>query len=58
MTSSTRSRLIGLGLSKMRPRQRQRPVETPRAGTFAEMKEQTKQLSGATEYDRSMKGWI
>jgi predicted phage terminase large subunit-like protein len=50
--------LIGLGLAKMRPRQKQKVVEAPRTGTFAEMKEQTRQRERRTDYDRGMKGWI
>lgn len=50
--------LIGLGLAKMRPRQRQRPVEVPKTGTFAEMFEQTNRREGRDKYEKSMKGWL
>jgi hypothetical protein len=49
--------LIGLGLSKMRPRQRQKPVVVPTTGTFAEMIAQSKKKERADAYARYTKGW-
>lgn len=49
--------LIGLGLAKMRPRQRQRPVVKPTTGTFAEMIAQSKKKERADAYARYTKGW-
>jgi predicted phage terminase large subunit-like protein len=50
--------LIGLGLSKMRPRQRQKKVEPPRTGTFREMLEQTRKKERRDKYEEEMKGWL
>jgi len=50
--------LIGLGLSKMRPRQRQKPIIVPSSGTFREMIEQTRKKEGRDAYEKSMKGWL
>jgi len=49
--------LIGLGLAKMRPRQRQKPVEAPKTGTFGEMWAATRKKERNEQYER-MKGWL
>jgi len=50
--------LIGLGLAKMRPRQRQKIVEPPREGTFAEMFAQTRKREGRDKFEKSLRGWL
>jgi predicted phage terminase large subunit-like protein len=50
--------LIGLGLSKMRPRQRQVKKEPPKTGTYGEMIEETKRREGVLERKRSLDGWL
>ena len=50
--------IIGLGLAKMRPRQRQRPIELPTAGTFRAMFEQTRRKEGRDEHAKHLKGWL
>ena len=50
--------LIGLGLAKMRPRQRQRaPEPTVVAGTFRALWAQTKRRETADRVQRSLAGW-
>jgi predicted phage terminase large subunit-like protein len=50
--------LVGLGLAKMRPRQRQKPEVVPVSGTFRELLEQTRKREGRERYERSMRGWL
>jgi predicted phage terminase large subunit-like protein len=50
--------LIGLGLAKMRPRQRQRTPDPIVSGTFREMIEQTRKREGRDRLERSLQGWL
>ena len=50
--------LVGLGLAKMRPRQRQKPIVVPTTGTFKEMLEHTRKREGRDKYEKAMKGWL
>lgn len=51
--------LIGLGLSKMKSRNRQRPPkETIQAGTFAELWKNTKHAERREKQKRSLSGWL
>jgi predicted phage terminase large subunit-like protein len=50
--------IVGLGLAKMRPRQRQKPIVVPQAGTFREMLAQSRQQKERDAYERSRKGWL
>lgn len=50
--------LIGLGLAKMRPRQRQKKPEPAVAGTFRQMLASTRKAEQRERYERSMRGWL
>jgi predicted phage terminase large subunit-like protein len=49
--------LIGMGLSKMRPRQRQAKIEPAVAGTFRALIEATRKKEGRDAASRSLQGW-
>jgi len=50
--------IMGLGLSKMRPRQRQKPIVVPTSGTFREMLAASRKKEGRDAYSKNMKGWL
>ena len=50
--------LIGLGLAKMRPRQRQREKPQTISGTFREMIEETRRKERRDEASRRLQGWL
>jgi predicted phage terminase large subunit-like protein len=51
--------LVGLGLTKMRPRSHQRPQKAEvKAGTFRSMIEQTQRREGLDKIKRSLNGWL
>jgi len=50
--------IMGLGLAKMRPRQRQKPIVVPTSGTFREMLAASRKKEGRDAWSRNMKGWL
>jgi predicted phage terminase large subunit-like protein len=50
--------LVGLGLSKMRPRQRQQPPPEVIEGTFRSMLADTRRKEGREDSQRRLQGWI
>lgn len=50
--------LIGLGLAKMRPRQRQKKPDEIVAGTFRELFAETRRREGKDEANKHLQGWL
>jgi predicted phage terminase large subunit-like protein len=50
--------IMGMGLAKMRPRQRQKPIVVPTAGTYRAMFEETRRKEGRDAYAKNLKGWL